>query len=422
MYPLQKLGLVVATAVCLVATVVSPTSALAADGDLDPSFGDGGTLTTVFPGGSYANVVAIQQDGKIVAAGAAVGPSVTYEIAVARYETDGTLDTTFSDDGMLTTPIAGGGDEANAVALLPSGRIVVAGTDSRRRFALVRYLADGTLDPTFGNNGIVRTNVTRGDDILYDLVIQPDRKYVVVGSVGPKAPRFALARYRRNGRLDGTFGDQGIIVSKHTWSVARATVLQPNDRILAAGYDSSGIRLERYRPSGRPDLSFGSGGVVNHVEGEILPLAVALQDDRRIVVAGAWDIFAVGIARFMTDGSLDMTFGDGGMVHRSMSPGGEQAIKDLVIQGDGKIVGVAHTGPHEPGDSNVWQFVLTRYETNGTLDPTWGLDGEVITDFPGGGFAAGAAAQADGNIVVVGGTGADGEDAFALARYLIAGT
>ena len=126
------------------------TPALAAPGDLDPGFGTGGTVVTTFPVGSFANAVAVQPDGMIVAVGAAAGPSNTGEFAVARYEAGGSLDPTFSGDGMLTTPIAGGGDEARSVAIQSNGRIVVAGTDSWQRFAVVRYRPNGALDPTFG--------------------------------------------------------------------------------------------------------------------------------------------------------------------------------------------------------------------------------------------------------------------------------
>lgn len=414
----RALRLAVAAAVCVEAVGFSPTPALAAEGDLDPGFGTGGTLTTSFPVGSYANAVAIQPDGKIVAVGAAAGPSLTGEFAVARYGTDGTLDAAFSEDGMLTTPIAGGGDEARSVAIQPNGRIVVAGIDSRRRFAVVRYLADGSLDPSFDDDGIVRTNITRGDDLAYDLAIQSDGKIVVVGSAGPGAPRFAIVRYRPGGGLDRTFGDHGMVVADRGWSTARSVVLQPDGRIVVAGY-GGGIRLERFRPSGRRDRSFGGDGVVDGVGGMIFPLAVALQDDGRIVVAGAWDIFEVGLARFTTDGALDPTFGVGGLVHHAWSTGDEQAIDALVIQDDGRIVAVGSSGPHEFGDPGEWRFVLTRYETDGTLDTTWGTAGEVVTDFPGGGSVNGAAAQSDGNIVVVGGAG-DPEQ-FALARYLVAG-
>src|SRR5512141_1604453 len=139
-------------------------SAQGAGGDLDPTFGNGGQVTTVFPGGSYATAVAIQADGKIVAVGAAAGPSVTGDFAVARYEPDGSLDATFGLEGMVTTAIGGGRDEAQSVAIQENGRIVVSGTDSWRRFAVVRYRPDGDLDSSFGDGGIVRTNFAPGQD------------------------------------------------------------------------------------------------------------------------------------------------------------------------------------------------------------------------------------------------------------------
>ena len=186
---------------CLLGAIMAPASAAA--GHLDPGFGSDGKVTTAFPGGSFASAVAIQADGKIVAVGAAAGASMTGEFAVARYETDGTLDPTFDGDGMLTTPISGGGDEARSVAIQANGRIVVAGTADGRRFAVVRYMANGALDPTFGGDGIVQTDLSPGGDVAYDIAIQPNRKIVAVGpAFFHRGPRFAVVRYLPNGELD----------------------------------------------------------------------------------------------------------------------------------------------------------------------------------------------------------------------------
>jgi uncharacterized delta-60 repeat protein len=415
--------LAVALAVCAWAVVLAPTPVMAVDGDLDPAFGTGGIVTTAFPVGSFASAVAIQADGRIVAVGAAAGSSVKGEFAVARYDNDGTLDPTFDTDGMLTTPIAGGGDEACSVAIQADGRIVVAGSDSRKRFAVVRYLPDGALDRSFGGNGIVRTNVTSGDDVAYDMAIQRDGRIVVVGGAGSSSRSFAVVRYRRDGTLDRTFGGDGTVLTGRGSGVARALVIQPDGRVVATGFNRFGLVVARLRADGSLDPTFGGDGWVGRVTWAIFPTAVALQPNGKIVVGGDWDIFRLGLARFTHDGRLDATFGGDGMVRTHVGPG-EQGISALVIQPNVRIVGVGSAGPHEGGNAILWRFVLARYLRDGTLDPSWGGgDGRVTTRIGVGAAAHGAAAQADGKIVVVGGAGnIYATDGFAVARYEAAGS
>jgi len=404
-----------AAVLACVLVVVEAGPALAAPGDLDPSFGTGGTVTTAFTGGGFASAVAIQGDGKIVVVGSAAGSSGKGEFAVARYGTDGSLDPTFDGDGMVTTPIAGGGDEATSVAIQPNGRIVVAGTDSRERFAVVRYRADGSLDATFGGDGIVRTNLTRGDDIGLDMALQPDGKIVVAGPAGSPS-RFALVRYRRDGSLDETFGDGGEVFGRR--GILRALALQPDGRIVVTGYDAYGLTVARYLPDGTPDPAFGEGGAVRRVAIEIFPLEVAVQPNGRILVGGDYDIFAFGLARFRADGRLDTSWSGNGIARTRVVQGAEQAITALVVQTDGKIVAAGYAAPHEADSEIVPSFALARYLRSGRLDTSWGGDGKVSTSFAEGVTARGAAAQPDGAIVVVGAASQGTSVSFALARYL----
>lgn len=398
--------------------VTSGGVARAADGDLDTSFGGDGKVTTRFPIGAYARAVAIQPDGKIVAAGAAAGASEMGEFALARYETDGSLDTTFGVNGRVTTAIsAGGGDEARTVAIQPDGKIVAAGTNLRR-FEVVRYDSDGSLDPTFGNGGIVRTNLTPGRDMANDLVVQPNGRIVAVGSAGD-SPVFALVRYTPDGSLDPTFGGDGTVLTEYgIWGVASAAVLQPDGRIVAVGFNGWGFALARYRRNGNLDPSFGADGKVGNSFRLGWAGAVALQPDGKIVAAGDRDIFHFAVARYTTHGRLDPTFSRDGRLTTEVG-GEEQGVMGLVIQPSGKIVAAGGSGPHEYGSPTPWRFVLMRYRANGVVDPAFGNDGKVITRFPNGAFAWGAAAQPDGRIVVVGGAGESNREAFALARYLL---
>lgn len=405
-----------ASAAALVVGGVVPRAA-GAGGDLDPTFGDEGQVTTEFPIGSFATAVAIQPDGRIVAVGAAAGASIDGEFAIARYGSNGDLDPTFGHGGTVVTPIAGGdGDEARSVAIQADGRIVVAGTDSWRKFALVRYRSNGTLDPSFGNDGIVRTNFSPGDDVAWDVAIQPDGKIVAVGAAGFGQRGFQLARYRRNGALDPTFGHGGTVVTEYHGANARSVVVQPNGRIVVAGYNMRGLALARYRPDGRLDRSFSRNGRAARVWG-IFALAVALQPDGRIVVAGDYDIFRFGLARFRRNGRLDRTFGGDGVVTQEVD-GAEQGANGVLIQPDGRIVATGSAGPHEFGDPTIPRFVLIRRLEDGRRDRSFGVGGEVATFFEGGASAHGSAEDADGRIVVVGGAGENSIGSFALARYL----
>ena len=421
----SEVGVAIALSLVLVVTFGAPPS-FAVAGDLDASFGDGGVVTTAFPVGSFATAVAIQTDGKIVAVGAAAGPSETGEFALARYEEGGALDPSFGDGGMVTTAIAGGGgDEARSIAIQENGRIVVAGSDSWQRFAVVRYRPNGALDDSFGGgDGVVRTNFTAGDDVAFDLAIRPDGKIVTVGGAGFGQVGFELARYRRNGTLDPTFGDGGKVVTRYEGANARTVAIQPNGRIVVAGYNTTGFAMARYLSNGRLDRSFSGNGTIDHEFGTWNPLrnifagAVALQPDGRIVVAGGFDIFNIGSARFHTDGRLDRSFnGDG--VMRTQVDGVEQGANGVVIQADGKIVATGYAGPHEYGDQTVFRFVLVRLLRSGHLDRTFGDRGQVATFFEGGAFAYGAAADPNGRVVVVGGAGEGNRGSFALARYIV---
>src|SRR5262245_3374535 len=412
-HPRRFFSSVVAATVGMVLLGVVP--ALAGAGDLDPGFGTGGRVTTLFPNGSYATALAVLPDGGIVAVGAAAGASMTGEFAVARYGTDGVLDPGFDADGMVTTAIAGGGDEARSVAVQPDGRIVVAGTDSRRRFAVVRYLSDGGLDPSFGGDGIVRTELTTGEDIGYDIAIQDDGKIVVVGSAAT-GTRFAIVRYRRTGELDRTFGDHGAVLIARG-DRARSVALDRDGRIVVAGYNGWGLTVVRLGQDGRLDASFGGDGIVDRIVSQIFGLAVAVQPNDKIVVAGDYDIFRTGIARLTRDGGLDPTFGQQG-VRRVRFGAGEQNFTGLAVQDDGRILAVGHVGPHEYGDPIEPQIIVARFLRTGALDVSWGGDGKLSTTFPGGASASGIALQPDGMPVVAGEAGQGDAWGFALARYL----
>jgi uncharacterized delta-60 repeat protein len=408
---------------------------------LDSTFGTGGKVATSFPGGlDTANDVAVQSDGKIVVAG-----SSGSDVALTRYNINGTLDPTFGLGGRVTTDFpVGMGGFGTSLVIQPDGKIVVAGsaTDpnatSNSGFALVRYNTDGTLDSSFDGDGRVVTGFAGSNAAAEDIVLQPDGKLVVVGTSTDNTTFnsvFALARYNTNGSLDNSFDTDGRVTTDLpglTFERANAVALQANGRIVVAGQGSSAFKLTRYNTDGSldsgaagdltPSDAFGTSGIVTTAFGGTFEeaTAVAIQSDGKIVAVGqtarsvaSEDNFA--LARYNAlDGSLDTTFDNDGKTTTDF--GLVDSARDVVIQPDGKIV-VAGTAGTIPLGSF---FAIARYNTNGFPDATFDGDGRVQTDFSGGRFGLGAqgvALQADGRIVAAGDANSSGQRDFGVARY-----
>jgi uncharacterized delta-60 repeat protein len=425
--------------ITLLALSAVPYRVNAADGDLDLSFGTLGKVSTDFSGGmDLLGAVALQSDGKIVVAGTA--QSVGRDFALARYNSNGTLDTSFSGYGKVTTDFSGGTDGGEAVALQSDGKIVVAGFGYQAGtdfdFALARYDSDGTLDTSFGSDGKVTTDFSGRRDEARAMALQSDGKIVVAGwsnQVG-SGDDFALARYNSDGSLDdGTaadstpadsFGSLGKVTTDFSAynDLAYAVALQSDGKIVVAGYDgqpaTDDFGLARYNSDGTLDTSFsGDGKVTADFSGASgRAWAVAMQSDGKIVVAGhvqspGWDF---ALARYNSDGTLDNSLGGDGKVTTDFS-GSTDLAQSVALQSDGKIV-VAGYG-YQAGTG--YDFALARYNSDGTLDTSFSGDGKVTDDFSGGTDGAEAVAlQSDGKIVVAGYAYQAGTDFdFALARY-----
>lgn len=213
-------------------------AAEASPGHLDRSFGRNGKVGTGFtPQRDLALGVAIQLDGRIVAAGTAD----SRRFALSRYRRNGRLDHSFGGDGKVTTRLLRGLTLAYAMAIQPDGKIVAVGsTANENAFALARYRADGTLDPTFGEDGRVATRMGDSHSFALDVAIQPDGKIVVAGTA--EFSRFALIRYEPNGDLDPSFGDGGIVTTDVTTGtdMAFGLAIQPDGSIVVAGRGAGG--------------------------------------------------------------------------------------------------------------------------------------------------------------------------------------
>jgi uncharacterized delta-60 repeat protein len=369
-------------------------------GLLDPSFDDDGIVTTSFGGGSAAaRALAIEPDGDIVVAGTSSQPETGWDFALARYEPDGSLDASFGDNGRVTTDFDDVANGINALAVQPNGKLVVAG-ESRGDFALARYDTDGSLDTSFSGDGVVTTDFAGMDDAAYAVALQGDGRIVAAGSAFRRenfyeAPQFfALARYQADGAPDSTFSGDGILITDISQSYgnarAHAVALQQDGTIVLGGVRGderfsdlglfSDLVLARYNPSGSQggsDAQIASAGA----------RALAIQDNGGILAAG-WTWFGESedflVARWHSNSGLDSEFG--GPRHPELHSRPPGAVADfghfnvdraraMAIQADGRIVAAGRSAPdyNEPGD-----FALARFRID-ALDPA-DADADGVTN------------------------------------------
>ncbi len=344
------------------------------NGSLDLSFNGNGKVTTqVRNDSSFANSIAIQSDGKIVAAGYSYYPT-NDDFALVRYDVNGSLDSSFGTGGIVTTDVGGKQDIVYGVAIQSDGRIVVAGysrdVSLRYDFALARYLPNGDLDPSFGTGGKVTTDMGCSTNVAQSIAIQSDGKIIAAGYCknGSTSTDFALARYNTNGSPDPTFGTGGKV------------------------FTETGSRSDIF--------------------------SVVVQDDGKIVAAGGSNINVYNdfaLIRYNTNGNLDLTFGTNGKAITAVGTSNDEA-RSISIQNDGKIV---VTGFSDDGTGNDYKnFAIVRYLSDGSLDTSFGTSGKVTTDMDNNSEAYGVAIQEDGKIVSAGVSGVNtSDDNFALVRY-----
>jgi uncharacterized delta-60 repeat protein len=413
---------------------------------------NGAAAVAVYPNAGTSN------DGKIVAAGnATTGMQAGFPVtsfAVVRYNPNGTLDSSFGSGGELTTHVGNGSDRANAVAVQADGKIIAAGygadSSGNSAFTELRYNLNGSLDTTFGSGktaGIVQTHMSRGSsDYAEALALQADGRIVVAGLTGSQ---IALVRYNKNGSLDTTFNGSGIVVPRLT-SPASGNVRNAVDVAIYPGTSAANagkvvvvaqlhnadgtysVVVLRYNPNGSPDATFGGGAGYVLLNTPSSPVAavgfdslphVAIQADDRLDVSFAADGGAtteIAIARLQANGSPDTSFGTGGVVttHHQMW----DKAWSVALQADGKIVVAGTEG--ESGSANR-TFVVARFNpTDGSLDTGFGANGFQTTPVQiQNDWGVAVAIESDGRIVTAGtqsvNTASGYTDfAFALARFL----
>jgi uncharacterized delta-60 repeat protein len=417
-------------------------------GDVDPAFGDRGTTSLSF-GTAYAeaNDVALYPDGKVLLAGFSSGDDdqdPTQHVAVARLLADGSPDPAFGGDGQVTTQ-RGASSHAVAAVVQSDGKVVVGGRvqpvagEFDSDFLLVRYNTDGSLDTTFGDGGLVTTSFAE-PAYLADLALQDDGGIVAAGTVIVDGDAFngsnlVVARYLpENGSLDPAFGARGTTETDVRGGADHFTalVVQPDGAIVVAGASdvgdgtpSSEITLVRYLADGSLDPSFGDAGVAHTETGFFETLTgVSPQADGAIVAAGynyndERTVQRILVVRYDAAGQLDPTFGDGGVVITEAAPQSEAA--DVTVDADDRVLVVGHG--REDADENGKSWLVVRYSPDGAQDASFGENGVVRAPI---GKRANALALQDEGIVVAGCDcpfqpsgrgGVESHSSFVVARF-----
>lgn len=396
---------------------------------LDVSFGAGGIVTTsISTTVDEGKAIAIQSDGKILVAGYFL--NFTYnDIAVLRYNTDGSLDNTFDTDGKVTTTFGGNSiDEATCIAIQPDGKILVAGytnVGGNYDFAIVRYNTNGSLDNTFDTDGKVNTDIGGNHDYARGIALQSDGKIVVAGGfyAGMNNDDIALVRYNSNGSLDNTFDGDGKVITTVNGNVenGNSVAIQSDGKIVVGGYcrpvSGQDFIVLRYNTNGSLDTSFDVDGMA------ITPIGtgndsgdeVIIQSDGKIILVGESNIGGnddFAMVRYNSDGSLDTSFDADGKVTTAFSANDDKA-RSIAIASDGKLV---LAGKTSNGTNN--DIALARYNTNGSLDVSFDTDGMVTTAIgTGADEASSVRIQSDGKIVVAGISYNGSNNDFAVVRY-----
>lgn len=428
---------------------------LFAAGDLDPTFGAGGpdgdgivttniAIVATLPTADAAQAVVIQPDQKILVGGTS-GDGFTNDFALVRYNTDGSLDTTFGGDGIVTADF-GDYDEIQSLALTSEGKVVAVGSTGSGNFAdfaIARFNADGSLDPTFspgasfpgggdGDGRLALDLFTRGD-VATGVDVAAGGKIVVTGTATGPTSDIVVVRLNPNGALDTTFAEDGqVVVNFFEGADAASNVIVQSDNkvVVVGGSAPPGsyrrFVLARFNPDGTPDTTFDTDGLATaDFGGNAFGKDVLIDPAGGYVVGGLVDAPGGGdtqdfaVARFNPDGTLDANFGAGGRSVVTGFGGSGFGHYGLARQADGKLLLGGNVV--DSANSTAGAFGIARFNANGTVDANFGTGGTVRTTVPGAAATTGAdlALQADGRVVMVGDADPEGDapSDFAVARY-----
>lgn len=352
------------------------------DGTLDESFGVSGLVTTDISLNDDSRSVLLTADGKIISAGSVYSSDGKTDFALIQYNSDGSLDTAFGVDGKVIADIGERGLVYGSY-LQEDGKILVSGYSGTNdiKFSLVRYNSDGSVDTSFGQGGIVAADFP-GNQYGYSIAVQSDGKILVGGGNHNLVDGvdFALARYHVDGSLDATFGSNGLVTTipgnLDFNSEITSIAVQSDGKILTAGIILNGVGVDiaivRYDINGNLDLSFDGDGIVTFSTGAYFEkVNVVEQPEGRVLVVGSGRFgktdLDFALFRLNGDGSLDSTFGDAGVVTTDIRSTDDYAY-NVALQSDGKIVVTGATYSNFDRED----VALVRYNSDGSLDTTFG--------------------------------------------------
>ena len=399
------------------------------DGSLDTGFDGDGKVSTDFGVTDIANSVVIQPNGRIVVAGSTSAGNGDF--ALARYNADGSLDITFDGDGKLSTSLTTSSDSALDLAVQSDGRIVAAGNDgfANGNAHIVRYNSDGTLDTSFDSDGKALVDFGGFERPNGGVAIQPDGRLMLSGTLTPNSTTFDgvvwAARLNSDGALDTTFDVDGKLQSgvRGTDGVSVQGMAFHSDKLIVGGTvklnNVGDLALIRFNTNGTLDGGFDLDGKLwtSIHTGFDDAQDVAVQTDGKIVVTGraanALNDFDLAVARYNSDGTLDQTFGSGGVTITPAPSNLNSAGNAITLLSTGKILIAGVSGS---------DFVVVKFNVDGTVDTTFGNSGRIVADFGSGEVATSLVVQADGKIVAAGHTGFGSTFDFALARWMPEGS
>lgn len=393
-----------------------------------PSFssGDGVVLTNLNSMGELAYAMTVQSDGKFIVVGEH-NNGAQFDVIVARFLASGQLDTSFDANGIVSIDIAGTDETGYGVTVQSDGKIIVVGSHdngSNNDLLVARLNTDGSLDNSFGAGGLVTTSVGGGSDIAYGVSVQSDGKIVVVGTYySGTSDAIVAVRYLSDGTIDAGFGASGLATFDLSAGEdrANAVAIQSNDRIVIAGHTNNGtdsdIAALRLLTDGSLDNSFGNAGVVSVdvAAGFDSALALNLLSNGDVLLGGYGQVASVSdyaMVKLNSDGSLDSGFNGSGIQTTDIG-GSTDRIHSIAVQNDSRIV-VGGTS----WDGAAFQYSIARYFADGSLDSSFDGDG-IVTSSLGGidDEIVGISVDNDGNIYAAGFVAAGLEWDTAISKY-----
>ncbi len=369
-----------AIVVAIIFGLAETSAVVGADGQLDPTFGSGGiqVIQVAAQQRDFAKAVAVQPDGKIVI-GAELGDYTldTNQVVLIRLNANGSLDTTFGTGGKIINP---GQIHIRKILIQPDGKILAAGATQKQQinhdFSIVRYNSDGSVDQTFGNNGVA----TNGGGESEYMILQPDGRIILIGTffVFRDGADYRLARFNNDGTPDQSFGVAGAVQTSFTTGrtggdSAFAAALQSDGKIVTTGNANCiSPGLIRYHTDGRTDTTFGQNGTTLTPSFGAITNRVLIDPDGGIIVGGG--NFVVG--RYTSNGAPDTAFGTDG---KTVGGTGFTSATsyDMTFSLDGKVLVTGSVVTTSVSDTAIF---IERFNSDGNLDPAFGQNGAVVTN------------------------------------------